>query len=607
VSGERTRLAELEQRVRELESDLVRALQVNEALRRVGMAIGTTIEVDPLLELILNTTTDVLDADRATLYMLRDGKLVSRIKKGNELATIEVAIGTGIAGHVAQTGRVLRIDDVYQDERFDPSWDELSGYRTHSMLAVPLKDHRGRTMGVLQVINKMAADGKPVPFRMHDTELLTSLAAQAAVTLEKADLFARLMTRNLQLGRTKERLERSLRDLELLYELEADMGRAETLPDLARVVVQHTGRACNATAGALLFERKEGKLTLYTVNLDHDGAVREVAVRPGEGIAGRAMEHNELIALDDGRKLRDPRRVRERLGISVHSAIAAPLAGERDHVCGALALYNQRTDARFDEDDGALLRLVSANVSTSLLLLQARIRREKTERLTSIGRLLSGLMHDLRTPLTVVSGYLQLMQVTDDQVLRDEYATIVADQFEHIASMQRDLLAFARGEKSVLLRKVYVAKFFEQLRLQFDKELQTTGIQLELDVQDGVAVLDERRMTRALQNLVRNAIEAMPDGGRLTMKVRLPDDRIAIEVHDTGPGIPRSIRRKLFEPFVTAGKATGTGLGLVSVKEIVEDHGGTVKVRSSKKGTCFTVEIPQRSPVAARRAPKASP
>ena len=91
--------------------------------------------------------------------------------------------------------------------------------------------------------------------------------------------------------------------------------------------------------------------------------------------------------------------------------------------------------------------------------------------------------------------------------------------------------------------------------------------------------------------------------GTLTLTCGADDEDFVLSVKDTGPGIPKAIRSKLFEPFVTKGKKMGTGLGLANVKKIVEEHGGTVTVRSTKKGTTFTVRIPSAMRPHSLRAP----
>lgn len=597
MATKRTSTAKLEARVSQLEAALERVRMVGEALRRVTLAVGATGRLDELLQLIVDTTTEVLNCDRATLYLLdADGVLVSHVTIGDELREIRMDVGEGIAGHVAKTGRPLRIKDAYRDQRFDPSWDQKSGYRTKSILAVPLRNREGRIVGVLQVLNKTAAEERAQVFTPYDKELLAALAAQTAVALEKDALFISLRAKNELLQQTTERLERTLCDLELLLQLETQMSHAESVEGLARSVVNLVGHACSAQAGALLYLPMGGELTLYVVNLDEPTQVRQVIVQEEEGIAARAMAQGKMLRIDDPKKVRDPRRVRELLGISVKSAIAAPLGSDEGTFSGALALYNHSTAPfRFTEADARLLELVSANVGTELRVQDSRVQRERAERLGSIGRLLSGVMHDLRTPLTVISGYVQLMQVTDDAVVRAEYGDTISEQFATITAMQRDLLAYARGETPLLIRKIYLGHFFERLAKQFRPAIEDAGIDLDMQIENsGAAYFDERGIARAVGNLVRNAIEAMESRpkGTLSIICQQDDQDLVLRVRDTGKGIPKAIRDNLFEPFVTKGKKLGTGLGLANVKDVVAEHGGTVDVESSRRGTCFTVRIP---------------
>src|SRR4051812_44981216 len=148
--------AELLARVAELESALAREQQITAALREVGVALGTTLDLDDLLELILEKITELLDADRATLYLLDEahGELVSRIAVGDAIRSVRIKVGEGIAGIVARTGQTVRVRDAYRDKRFTRAYDELPSYRTQSILAAPMKNHLGRTIGVIHVLNK---------------------------------------------------------------------------------------------------------------------------------------------------------------------------------------------------------------------------------------------------------------------------------------------------------------------------------------------------------------------------------------------------------------------------------------------------------------------
>ncbi len=596
-----TRLDPRDGRIAELETALAREKRVSSALRDVGLALGTTLDLDQVLELILDRITDALEADRATLYLLDEAndELVSRIIQGDEVRSIRLKLGHGIAGHVARTGKLLVVPCAREDPRFSPEWDTLSGYHTESILAAPLKNHLGRTIGVIQVLNK-----KDGAFTEDDEGLLASLVTQAAVSIDNSRLFLSTIQKNMQLVETKEQLEHRVRDLNLLFSLESAMARAHSLEELFIAVLGEAMRSCESRAAAVaLREPETGATSLYLVDDKHK-RLRRFPLRDGQGLIGYSMWRNEvLVSADapaDGRT--DP-DLDALVGFTSQTALAVPLEGEDQGAMGAIALYNKRHGDGFSEEDRSLLLLIAANASTAIRLQMAREQREIEDRLSTIGRLLSAVIHDLKTPLTVISGYVQLMQAADKRDKRDEYAESVLKQFDHISAMQREVLEFARGERSVFVRKVYLQKFMEDVRQQLTREMQRYNIELVIDVQDrGTARFDEGKILRLIHNLARNAQEAMADrGGKLTIKVARvhkgdPEEELLLTFSDTGPGIPKDIEHRLFQSFVTSGKTGGTGLGLAIVKKIADEHGGTVSVRSTKRGAIFEVRLPQRSP-----------
>ena len=633
MTGKGDKSAPLQARIDELEAQLARSDRTVKALREVGLALGSTLDLDQLLELILQKITDLLEGDRATLYLLDEqrGRLLSRIMVGDEARSIELPVGQGIAGHVAKVGRTVRIKDAYRDKRFSREWDDATGYRTRSILASPMKNHVGRIIGVIQVLNKSHGTGE---FSQHDEELLTALATQAAVSIDNSRLFLSVIQKNMQLVETKEQLEHRVSDLKLLFDLESAMSGAQTMEDLSRAVVTEAARACNGAAGAILVDEQEGGIWLYYVDYDsvrgklglHAGdhvtasgsgispplaghaaiEVKRVAMKRNEGIIGWAMFHNEALSLPadnarlghDGLESPVSQRLSTMLNVALTSAIAVPLDGEADEAVGAIALYNSHKPGGFSQDDRALLRLISANASTAVRLFRSRVERERSERLTTIGRLLSGVMHDMRTPLTVISGYVQLMATATDATQRSEHARLILKQFDLLSAMQREVLEFARGERSILVRKVYLTKFFEDIEKQLRSELDGSNVQLVFQLEDrGVARFDESKLTRVLHNLARNAVEAMgARGGKLTLRVSREGTDLVVSVGDTGKGIPKDIEDKLFQSFVTSGKRGGTGLGLAIVKKIVDEHAGSILVKSTPQGATFTVRLPQDGP-----------
>lgn len=577
------------------ESALAREMRVSKALREVGTALGTTLDLDQLLELILDKITEALEADRATLYLLDDAndELVSRILIGNDVRSIRLKVGSGIAGAVAKTGKALHVRDAYKDPRFSPDWDLISGYRTKSILASPMKNHLGKTIGVVQVLNKKVGE-----FSDDDAEILAALATQAAVSIDNSRLFMSVTQKNIQLLDTKEQLEHRVRDLKLLFDLERAMARATSLEELTMAVLGEAMRACEARVGAVALRDPEGREGAVFVIDERARKLRRLPLTEEKGLLGWAMRQNEVLVTSDAES--DSRRDAEfdgKLGIKARTAIVVPLEGENAEPMGALAIYNRRGNRAFTDEDRALLVLLTANASTAVRLQLSREAREREERLTTIGRLLSSVIHDLKTPLTVISGYVQIMQTSNDAAARERYAELVLRQFDLIGAMQREVLEFARGEKSVLVRKVYVQKFFDDVRDQLEADLSRRGIELVVDVQErGTARFDEGKILRVVHNLARNAAEAMAGGGgKLVIKVTRDktDGALVISFQDTGPGIPKEIEGRLFQSFVTSGKKGGTGLGLAIVKKIAEEHGGTISVQSSSRGATFRLRLPQ--------------
>jgi signal transduction histidine kinase len=329
--------------------------------------------------------------------------------------------------------------------------------------------------------------------------------------------------------------------------------------------------------------------------------MKNVPYPENAGLVGWAIRQNEILVSSDAESdARRDRALDARVGgATVKTALAVPLEGEGDSAMGALAIYNKRAGRAFSEEDRELLVLVTANASTAIRLQLSREAREHEERLTTIGRLLSSVIHDLKTPLTVMSGYVQLMQASNDAAQREKFAELILKQFDHIGAMQREVLEFARGEKSVLVRKVYLQKFFDDVREQLEGDLARRGVELVVDVQErGTARFDEGKMLRVVNNLARNASEAMGQGGgKFVVKVTRDKQSgdLVVSFSDTGPGIPKQIEHRLFESFVTSGKQGGTGLGLAIVKKIAEEHGGKVSVQSSSRGATFKLRLPQPS------------
>src|SRR6185312_10809414 len=253
-----------------------------------------------------------------------------------------------------------------------------------------------------------------------------------------------------------------------------------------------------------------------------------------------------------------------------------------------------REGSQWSEVDLRLLVLIASQAAGAIACARQRNEQSNRDRLASIGRMLAGLLHDLKTPMTIISGYAQLMAASDESQQRETYVEQIQRQFDLMAGMTREVLAFARGETDLVVRKVYVNRFTDDLTTQLGAATAGRGIDFQVEATyDGIAFFDEQKLLRVFHNLARNAIEAMPEGGKLRITCSREGDSLRWKVSDTGPGIPDELRGRLFELFAT-NKKGGTGLGLAIVKRIMDDHRGTISCESNSDGTTFTIELPIR-------------
>lgn len=239
-------------------------------------------------------------------------------------------------------------------------------------------------------------------------------------------------------------------------------------------------------------------------------------------------------------------------------------------------------------------------------LAEAQRRVVDSERLAAIGRLVAMVVHDLRTPLSLVRAAASELLRDDgsDPVLREELAREVIAEAERLQRMCEELLEATRaGEGRLQLQEEDLREVVETALARIVEDASCCGVEIVTDLAAGLRMpIDEARLRRALLNLFRNALEAMPEGGTLRVACAAEADHVSLSIADTGTGIPEEIRERVFDPFVTAGKPGGTGLGLAIVKKVVEDHGGSVEVSKPEGGgTSFRLSFPQARAAASPR------
>jgi signal transduction histidine kinase len=219
------------------------------------------------------------------------------------------------------------------------------------------------------------------------------------------------------------------------------------------------------------------------------------------------------------------------------------------------------------------------------------------ERLAVVGRSAHTIVHDFKNPLIVIGLAAEVAGgASTPPMVRQKARDSISRQVDRMTQMLNELIEFARPTgRQPAMSVVNFAPYLNGLITEIRAENVAHHVTLELaNPPPEIAVnIEPGRLARVFYNLVNNAVEAMPTGGKITLHFLVGEGELRVDVSDTGNGIAPEIAKKLFEPFATHGKAQGTGLGLSICKRIVEDHGGRIWAHgNSGKGATFSFTIP---------------
>ncbi len=241
---------------------------------------------------------------------------------------------------------------------------------------------------------------------------------------------------------------------------------------------------------------------------------------------------------------------------------------------------------------------------------EAEKRLRVTERLRAVGEMAASIIHDLKTPMQAVMSLTDaLSQQSLPADTRADYCRAINEQVMRMVLLTRQVLEYAKGEIRISASMIDLIRFCEDTVNSFGATLAGTGISVTFSHQlsGGVTpsvILDSEKIWRVLTNLMNNARDAMPYGGRIDVRLMMTREIIRLEVADNGEGIPQMIQDRIFEPFVSEGRNRGTGLGLAIVQQIVKAHGGTATFETAEgKGTTFIITLPRVALKSANQMP----
>ena len=218
------------------------------------------------------------------------------------------------------------------------------------------------------------------------------------------------------------------------------------------------------------------------------------------------------------------------------------------------------------------------------------------ERLYHVGTMTGSIIHDFKSPLTAIRCACDLLEARDHDETHRRVAEIIKHSVERMMGMTQELLDYTLGGNAPLkFEAISITGLIDGLEEQCLGDLRRRGIAVEKQIDyPGKVVVDIARFERALLNIIKNAREAMPGGGRLRLAVYPSGEWVVFEVEDNGRGMSPEVAAMIFEPFFTHGKADGTGLGMPMARSVVEAHRGTIRVESRLgEGTKFEIKVPR--------------
>jgi signal transduction histidine kinase len=237
--------------------------------------------------------------------------------------------------------------------------------------------------------------------------------------------------------------------------------------------------------------------------------------------------------------------------------------------------------------------LLAINECTEIATLEKRLHRAEYQ--ASIGKLARGIAHELNSPLDGVLRYthLALEHLTEDSAVR-EYLVHVKEGLDRMVRAVRAFLEFSRQVTTPVNRMADVNRLIEDALLLVHHRAKFQQVRVVKRLEPSLPAILDGGLQHAVVNLLKNAFDAMPRGGTLTIATRHGDGQVHVEIEDTGEGIPEGIRTRIFEPFFSTKPIhMGNGLGLIIAKEVVERSGGTIEFTSQEKvGTIFRIHVP---------------
>jgi GAF domain-containing protein/CheY-like chemotaxis protein len=577
------------------------------ALHETTRALNAELSLDLILKRLVVHARELVGAKYGALAVLDDeGRtaqfLTAGLSQADQKRIGPLPQGKGLLGAVFRGERAVRLDDMTahpQSFGFPPHHPAMQ-----SLLGVPIFI-KGKAIGALYLTEKVGG------FTQEDEALLTTLAADAAVAVEKTRL----------LEETRYRHQEAVSLEAVAREITGSLERGEVF----QRIVDHARELCKADLAFLApCDREAGTATIVAASGAKGQDLMALTIVRGRGSGGKVLETGEPFITEN--YLNDPRITKDYAEVAGQEDFVAQAVVPlrlRGAITGLLWVVN-RAPRRFTPQDLMVLERLADQAAIALE--NSRLYEElraalkeivRTERLRALGEMAAGVAHDFNNILAAILGRAQLLLAqTEDPELQRQLQVIEKAATDGARSVRRiqefTRMRLARPFQPVDLNQV-VKEVVEVTRSRWKDDAQARGIRYDVLVEPTPVppvAGDPSELREVLTNLVFNALDAMPEGGRVTLRTGVAGGRVYCVVTDTGIGMSEEVRQRVFDPFFTTKAERGTGLGLSVVYGIVTRHGGEIEVESQVgKGSAFTIWLPvgQEIPEPPETAPPPRP
>lgn len=517
----------------------------------IGKTLVSSQELDIVLSQVIQLLSERVRVETGSV-LLRDPDTddidFAKILHGTteQFATMRLKVGQGIVGRVIESGRSIIVNDVTRDPRWFSKIDTETGFVTRSILCVPLVV-KNQVIGAIELLNKQG--GK---FNSLDQDLLESIAAPIAIAVQNARLHQRMLDQLSAMTQLFHRVENAKREWET------------TVDALDEGIFLVDDRGCILRANNTL----ANWLQTAPVNLTGKMCCQVIH---GTESPPPECPHAKFMAVQA--QTQGDEFEERNLG-GVFRITCFPLPEQIDAVKTTVVVLKNVTEEK---------------------RMQAQLIQ--SEKMVATGRLAASLAHEINNPLQAIKGSLYLAQMDmESPKTQLEHLTTANAELDRIAILVQQVLGFSRSSLDPP-SKIDVQQLFRHALSLCGQHLENSRITVETEWTHPIpGILGiGNQLTQVFLNLIINAIEAMPEGGRLRVigNLNLDDGTwFRIDLVDSGIGISPENLSKVFDPFFTT-KENGTGLGLGICRTIVMNHGGKLTVNSApRNGSTFSVWLP---------------